>query len=103
MPLKVELALEGVVDRLDQLPQRLEQPCARPLGLTLSSRPHSSFADVGFGEPQVPDRHRGTGCAVAHGLPADRSRLLPEGTAAEPQRKKPGPGTRLTSQLCWWA
>jgi len=32
---QVELALEGVVDRLDQLAQRPEQPPARPLGSPL--------------------------------------------------------------------
>jgi hypothetical protein len=29
---QVQLALEGLVDRLDELPQRLEQLRARPLG-----------------------------------------------------------------------
>jgi len=36
MAFDIELAPEGVVDRLDQLPQRLEQVCSRPLGLALA-------------------------------------------------------------------
>jgi hypothetical protein len=39
MAFDIELAPEGVVDRLDQLPQRLEQVCSRPLGLALAGWP----------------------------------------------------------------
>jgi hypothetical protein len=35
MAFQVQLALEGLVDRLDELPQRLEQPRPGPLGLAL--------------------------------------------------------------------
>jgi hypothetical protein len=45
--LQVQLALEGVVDRLDQLPQRFEQVCSRALGLALggwSQQPHPQLA-----------------------------------------------------------
>jgi hypothetical protein len=33
---EVELAFEGVVDRLDDLTQRFEEPGAGPVGLTLA-------------------------------------------------------------------
>jgi hypothetical protein len=36
---EIELALECLVDRLDDLPQRLEQWSARPPRLALSGRP----------------------------------------------------------------
>jgi hypothetical protein len=32
----IALALEGVVDRLDDLTQRFEEPCAGPVGLALA-------------------------------------------------------------------
>jgi hypothetical protein len=36
---QVQLALEGLVDRLDELPQRLEQLRAGSLGFALANRP----------------------------------------------------------------
>jgi hypothetical protein len=36
VPFQVQLGLEGLVDRLDQLPQRLEQPRSGPRGLALA-------------------------------------------------------------------
>ena len=44
MALQVELALEGIVDRLDELPQRLEQPVAGPWRLALVGRPQDPHA-----------------------------------------------------------
>src|SRR5260370_9762932 len=38
MAFEVELAFEGVVDRLDDLPQRLEEPGPGPFGLALPGR-----------------------------------------------------------------
>ena len=38
MAFQVQLAFEGLVDRLDELPQRLEQPRPGPLGLALARR-----------------------------------------------------------------
>jgi hypothetical protein len=45
--LQVELALEGVVDRLDQLPQRLEQVRSGPLGFALAGWPQQPHAQLG--------------------------------------------------------
>jgi hypothetical protein len=44
---KVELALEGLVDRLDDLPQRLEQLRSGPLGLALAGRPQQPDVQLG--------------------------------------------------------
>src|SRR5215217_8812609 len=41
---QVELALEGLVDRLDDLPQRAEQVRAGPLGLALAGRAQQPYA-----------------------------------------------------------
>jgi hypothetical protein len=43
---QVQLALEGLVDRLDELPQRLEQLRARPLGFALTNRPQPPHAEL---------------------------------------------------------
>nr|WP_170155094.1 hypothetical protein [Lentzea atacamensis] len=40
MAFEVELAFEGLVDRLDGLAQRREQPCARPWGLVFAGLAH---------------------------------------------------------------
>src|SRR5437763_251531 len=45
---QVKLAFEGVVDRLDDLAQRPEEPGAGPFGLTLASRAEQD--DPGFGQ-----------------------------------------------------
>jgi hypothetical protein len=45
--LEVELALEGVVDRLDHLPQRLEQPLASPPGFALAGRTQQPHTKLG--------------------------------------------------------
>src|SRR6266542_3350010 len=48
---QVELAFEGVVDRLDDLPQRAEQVRAGPVGFALASRaqqPHALLGQRGF-------------------------------------------------------
>ena len=46
---QVELALEGGVDRLDQLPQRAEQAHPGPLGLALAGRSEQPHAQPGQG------------------------------------------------------
>lgn len=46
VPFEVELTFEGFVDRLDDLPQRLEQLRSGPLGLTFADRP-----DTQIGQP----------------------------------------------------
>jgi hypothetical protein len=51
MALQVELAFERLVHRLDQLPQRPEQPRTGPLGLALAGRsqqPHSQLGEDVF-------------------------------------------------------
>ena len=45
--LQVELAFEGLVDRLDELPQRAEQVRTGPLGLALAGRPQQPHAQPG--------------------------------------------------------
>ncbi len=47
MSLEVELTLEGLVDRLDDLPQWLEQLRSWPLGLAVAGRPQQPDAQVG--------------------------------------------------------
>src|SRR5919106_1004443 len=47
VPFQVELALEGVVDRLDDLPQRLEELAAGPWALALAGRSEQVQAGVG--------------------------------------------------------
>src|SRR4051812_47216397 len=44
---EVELALEGFVDRLDDLPQRLEEICARPLPFAFARWPQQLGALIG--------------------------------------------------------
>ncbi|GAU70575.1 hypothetical protein SSP35_20_00710 [Streptomyces sp. NBRC 110611] len=43
---QVELALEGLVDRLDGLPQRLEQVRSGPRGLALAGRSQQGQCDA---------------------------------------------------------
>src|SRR6266545_1154944 len=44
---QVQLALEGLVDRLDDLPQRAEQPRAGPAGLAGTGRAQQPHATTG--------------------------------------------------------
>ena len=46
---EVELAFEGVVDRLDDLPQRFEEPGAGPVRFALAGRAQQGDAGVGQG------------------------------------------------------
>lgn len=47
MSFQVKLAFEGLIDRFDGLPQRLEQRCTRPFGLTLASRAQQAQTRLG--------------------------------------------------------
>ncbi|MFD1536326.1 hypothetical protein [Nonomuraea guangzhouensis] len=47
VPFEVELSLEGLVDRFDDLSQRLEQGCARPFPFTFTGRPQQLDSVLG--------------------------------------------------------
>jgi hypothetical protein len=47
VPFEVKLSLEGLVDRFDDLSQRLEQGCARPLPFTFTGRPQQRDSMLG--------------------------------------------------------
>src|SRR5216683_1835610 len=53
VPLEVELALECVVDRLDDLAQRLEELGAGPFGLALAGRAQQARPGAGEGGLEV--------------------------------------------------
>src|SRR3954468_4798443 len=50
---EVELALEGVVDRLDHLPEGFEELRSRPVGLALAGRAQQSHPGVGQGRLEL--------------------------------------------------
>jgi hypothetical protein len=47
VPFEVKLSLEGLVDRFDDLSQRLEQGCARPFPFTFTGRPQQLDSMLG--------------------------------------------------------
>jgi hypothetical protein len=47
VPFEVKLSLEGLVDRFDDLSQRLEQGCARPFPFTFTGRPQQLESMLG--------------------------------------------------------
>ena len=47
VPFEVKLPLEGLVDRFDDVPQRLEQGCARPFPFTFTGRPQQLDSMLG--------------------------------------------------------
>jgi hypothetical protein len=47
VPFEVKLSLEGLVDRFDDLSQRLERGCARPLPFTFTGRPQQLDSMLG--------------------------------------------------------
>jgi hypothetical protein len=47
VPLEVKLPLAGLVDRFDDLSQRLEQGCARPFPFTFTGRPQQLDSMLG--------------------------------------------------------
>jgi hypothetical protein len=101
--LQVELALEGVVDRLDQLPQRPKQSCASPLGLARAGRSQQPHARLGqdvldlaavvvlVGHQQLPGR-TATRCGWTAGRSsgASRSAALAPADATATGRAVPG-------------
>jgi hypothetical protein len=72
VPFQVKLTLEGVIDGLDDLAQRLEELAAGPCGLALAGR--AQQADPGFGDG---------GLEVAAGAPSPSSSPGPWSSVTE--------------------
>ncbi|MDP9841063.1 hypothetical protein J2853_000274 [Streptosporangium lutulentum] len=47
MPFQIELAFQGLVDRFDHLPQRLEQRSTGPRGFVFAGRPQKVHTVLG--------------------------------------------------------
>lgn len=95
MPFEVKLPLEGLVDRFDDLSQRLEQGCARPFPFTFTGRPQqldSMLGQFAFETTAevvlVADESLSGAFSQKLALAAKRSRRVSRSSALAPVRAK---------------